>query len=193
MKKTIQLPLDRRKALEYLRDNLEGTNTLSTAVCQHLDFDKGNFYALVPEDLPEKQIYEFKQGGIGKADKSLIVDLNFEKCRNEKSFTCVFDDVDATYAPSYNWPVFSKFGVHFQKEVYYLLNEKDFYKQNFQKCFSISDTIWHSLCVVSKLKHSRKEEKSLSKKDLITIAKAAEMICLLAYDAESYIFWEKGS
>ncbi len=191
MNEIIKLLLDKHKALLYLRDNLEGTNTLSTAVCQHLDFDKGNFYALVPEDLPEKQIYEFKQGGIRGQGRIPIIDVLLEKFLHEQSLICLFDDGIDTYTPSYDWPLFSEFGVHYSNEIYYLLTNKEFSQENLNECFKTSNVTWHSLCVVSKLKHSRKEEKSISKKDLITIAKAAEMICLLAYDAESYIFWEK--
>ncbi len=46
--------LDSDRLMSYLQDNLENTNALSTAIFKHIEFKKGNFYALFNKEIKEE-------------------------------------------------------------------------------------------------------------------------------------------
>jgi hypothetical protein len=54
-----------------------------------------------------------------------------------------------------------------------------------------SNTIWHSLCVVSKTSFLPAPDRGIQEGEIIHLAKCAELILIGAYDGEGYVFWQK--
>ncbi len=186
-----QYVLDFQKTLTYLQDNLEGTNSLSSAVCNFVNFEQGNFYTILRHDIEPDHLHAFKAGGIKGNFKKKVFDLVFEELQTEENFIAVFDDVDATYTPSYEWFLYSDIGVHHNEEVYYTLSKEKASKKIIEEAFNASNAIWHSLCVVSASSIPLNQGQSLPYLFFAEIAKNASLIVLSAYDEEGFIFWEK--
>lgn len=191
MLKLRQYLLNFSETLSYFRENLEGTNALSSAVLKYVNFEEGKFSTILYEDITHQQLYGFKWGGVGVGIKKEVERIVFSKLKKSTDFSCIFDDVDATYTPSYSWSLFSKFGVHYENEVYYVLSDQEASQDIMQQCFQASNAIWHSLSVLSKFSICRRETRSITESEIIDFAKMAELIVVGAYDEEGYIFWEK--
>ncbi len=183
--------LDLSKTLAYLQDNLSGTNLLSSEICKLVEFKNGVFYTLLPKNLTDEQLYGFKWGGLGGNVREKVVDLLFHQLQNNPELLCIFDDIDGTYTPSYDEESFLQTGVHFEDQIYYLVDKKNASKEFLGECLQTSNAFWHSLCVLSNVRFIRPDDRSITQSEMSSFAKGAEMIFLGAYDGEGYICWEK--
>ena len=183
--------LDSVKTLQYVKDSLEGANCLSSVVCDIIKFEDGIFYTFLPENVTKEQLYGFKWGGIKEDVREKIVDIIFSGLQNEDELICIFDDVDGTYRPSYDEKSFMHSGVHFEDQIYYLADKKIGSKEFLIDCFRTSNAYWHSLCVLSNIKFVRPNDLSITKSEMISFVKGAQMIFFGAYDGEGYIVWKK--
>jgi hypothetical protein len=191
MKKLNEHLLDASKALAYFQDNLQGANALSSALCKYVQFEKGRFYSILPQDVTDAQLYGFKWGGIGGKFRNQVIEILFNKVQNNKQLGCIFDDVNATYTPSYNWSLFSQIGIHYLDEVYYIALGAEVSKVLLEEGLKASDATWHALCVLTTADLIRREDRSITESEIVAFAKGARMIVLGAYDAEGYVCWEK--
>ena len=185
--------LDSLKTLEYIKWHLEELNLLSESVLEFTPFERGEFFTYLNEGIEEKQLYGFKYGGVAKGVGEKILILLENSMKNNFKCICIFDDFEEEYKISDNWELFQKIGVHYHKEIYYLIEDKEKNEQLIKEALQASDVIWHSLCVLSRYPYIRNKDQIISKEELEQIAKNAEIILVLAYDAESYIIWKKNS
>lgn len=183
--------LDSSKALIYLQENLEETNALSSAIFKYVNFEKGVFYTILQENITNKQLYGFRWGGVGGGIRNRVCDILFTELHDNSRFTCIFDDVNGTYEPSYDEPSFLKVGAHYKDEIYYIIERKEASKDFLIECLRTSNACWHSLCVLSKKTYSRNKDLSITETDIIDFAKTSDLILIGAYDGEGYIFWKR--
>lgn len=188
-----QYLLEFSKAIAYFQYNLDGTNTLSSAVCKYVQFEKGTFYTILRANLSEEQLYGFRWGGIGGSSREKVVNILLKKSLGNPKVHLIFDDVDATYSPSYEWSLFSDFGVHYDEEVYYIISGQGVSKDLLNQGLNATAAIWHALCVLSDVDFSRGTDQSIKESEIVNFAKGAQMIVVGAYDGEGYVCWEKNN
>jgi len=192
MGQLVRYSLDPEYMLEYIHWNLKSGNALSKAVLKYVMFSKGEFFTYLKNGLTQSVVNQPRNIHVGSKVKEKIVDVLFEELTGCKDYICIFDDHEEDYKEEGNWDLYSKVGVHYNKEMYYMIESDESNKDIIMDCLKASDIIWHSLCVVSKYSYKKNESRSISKEELEDIAKNAEMILLLAYDSEGYIVWQKG-
>lgn len=156
-----------------------------------MEFKKGFFYTFLPQNLTENVLYGFKWGGVGGAITEKIVDVLFYELQNKPKLMGIFDDVDGTYTPLYDEKTFVETGVHFDDQIYYLVNKKNASKELLRECLQTSNAFWHSLCVLSNTQFDKPDDRSITETQLKSFAKQATMILFGAYDGEGYICWER--
>ncbi len=191
MGQLVRYSLDPEYMLEYIHWNLEKGNTLSKAVLKHVMFGKGEFFTYLKNGLTESVVNQPRNIHVGSRVKEKMVDVLFEELTGFKNYICIFDDHEEDYKEEGNWELYNKIGVHYNKEMYYMIQSNEINKDIIMDCLKASDIIWHSLCIVSKYPYKKNKYQSISREELEDIARNAEMILLLAYDAEGYIIWKK--
>lgn len=210
MKQLYKKEIDFNTTLEYVLDNLNNVNALSTELLNLLDFQSGYFFILLPRDANYKQIYQFKEGGIlpqNPLEKyfnnghlstySWIPDIDeelseliFKEIESKPYFSCLIDKVTGTANDVYYVTFSDSNPLFYEEEVYFLLNKNNVSKSVVSKCLKASTSFWHSLSIFTTA-------------DLVNVTKAitlekikevnlkTELIMIGAYDGEGYIFWEK--
>jgi hypothetical protein len=191
MVKLIEYILNREKSLKYINWNFENANALCQSVMECTPFEKGDFSTFLREGLGEEELSQLRRGHVGGGVKERITEWLLEENQQKDELLTIFDLDDADYKEEKTGGLFSKLGVHFDNEVYYLLSNEDVTKHNIRDCLYESDIIWHSLCIVSKYPYKRNKDQSITKEELEQIAKNAMIILVLAYDGEGYIIWKR--
>jgi hypothetical protein len=184
--------LDHAVTLNYLKTHLEGLNLLSNNILNLTPFNEGIFFTNLAEGVSKEAIHNFKNGcsksdGIQKKAAALmqkqlsLLDVGL----------CIFDDYDQDYKQDSLWDLFNRVGVHYGKEMYYLVKGKRISTRLLLECFQAGDCIWHSLIVLSRTHFIEKKDKNITEDEMKQIAKTAQYVLLRAYDQEGYIIWEK--
>lgn len=107
--------LNPARALLYINYNFKGTNALSDEILNLINFEKGSFFALLPNDAHIEKILEFKTGGIlsqnpiqeccisgKKSYYSITPTIREESPKRilkeikQKELNCIFDDVNSS-------------------------------------------------------------------------------------------------
>lgn len=202
--------LDFQPALEYIQDDFENTNALSSELLNSIDFKQGTFFTLLPSDANLKGLYDFKSGGIlpqfpeetqfinGHISTfSWIPNINDEisewiinQLRSQKNLSCVIDKV--TGAPSGAlYQYYSEVNpLCYNQEVYFHLSNDTLTKEALLKCMKASTSFWHSLCLLTTA-NLHNVTKTLTIDKIKEICSGTTLIMVGAYDGEGYIFWEK--
>jgi len=212
MRKLMNYRLDFSKTLDYFKDRMNGGNCLNNILLENIDLNKGSFFVLLPKKHNHNHLYDFKYGGIlpsNPIEDIYITSLNStfkgEKINSiaieiasyihkiitfNNNFTCIFDDVNSTYSENDYDPVFLSHGVHYKKEVYYVVTKAGSSAELIHKCLRYSNAFWHSLGVIidKKIDFIKKE---ISLQNLQDICENVKIIFVGAYDGEGYVFWEK--
>jgi len=184
--------LNNNAALKYIDWNLANGNALCNCVLNNVCFENGSFFTYLKEGLTEEKVNNFFSIHVGVNTKEMIGKWLHEVGAKDNSLILIFDEDDARVEESIKEELFCRVGAYHGDEVFYLLENNSKSLKNIRDCLQASDIIWHSLCIVSKYSYKKNESRSISKEELEDIAKNAEMILLLAYDAEGYIIWQKG-
>lgn len=190
MNTLIRYELDHDIAQDYFRGNLENTNILSNKVLKLINTSSGRFFTILPVNINFKNIYEFQTGGIATGVRDYVKLYIQEKLKIEKNKCCIFDDFTTEYYPGYKDPLFVSNGFFFNEEIYYLVTQTDA-PTIIDQCFIASNTIWHSLCLITEINLSLKVDKQLILKELENIISNASLLILGAYDGEGYVCWER--
>lgn len=183
--------LNSASAYTYFQYSLADTNALSSSLINLVNFKRGNFFTILPEEVDLREIGKFKCGGIAKGVRDQVSSFVIGQLLINSKLSCIFDDVTSTHRLGYNDPLFLSYGLTHEKEIYYLVTQKTASTQLINQCFYASNAIWHSLCVLSEINFTNNIEKKLSSKDIEYICLKAHLIIVGAYDGEGYIFWEK--
>jgi hypothetical protein len=192
MKKTKKIILKRSKVLNYFNFNLNNANRLSSEVL-HVIFDSGFFFTLLPEDVKDELVHNFDLGGIAEGMRDLEESQIYEKMKANQRLTCVFDDFENEYPKGSTGNLFVKCGFYCKNEIYYTLNNKTTSREILSDCFLASNTIWHSLCLLTETDLTDFLHKEITDDKIKEICTKAQLIMICAYDGEGYVFWEKDS
>ena len=191
MTKLKKYELNNELAYQYYRECLEGTNELSNEIVSSIDFKSGTFFTFLNDNIDHKNLYEFSYGGVAKNGRNKVRDLILAAVRNNEPITAIFDAYNHEYIKEYDEPLFMQFGMYYENEVYYTLVKETVSPEIVDECLYFSNTFWHSLCVLSEV-HLNLNEKKLSREQIKDICLKTKLVIVGAYDAESYVFWERG-
>jgi hypothetical protein len=169
---------------------LKDTNKLSDSVISFLKFESGDFFALLTEKSKIEDINEFNIGGKTSCLRNDVGEFIFKLLKSNKNISCIFDDFNSDIKNIEGDLLFNLNGVCCGSEIYYVINENANQDLVIQ-CLRRSNTVWHSLCILSVIKF-KEHKKSITRDDMEEICLNAKLIMIGAYDAESYIVWEKG-
>lgn len=200
-------------ALKFFKDNLSKTNTLSDELLKEINFEKGYFFTMLPDDAHSENLYDFTVGILPenqpqeyfinnkRATYSEIPTIREEtselisKYINEKKqLKCVFDDVNCNAKKEMSLDdFFQHYRLKYKDEVYLLLNHAFISKTTILQCLRHSNAIWHSLCVLTSCSFKDVSNRELSLEKIKEICLKTEMVIIGAYDGEGYLFWKKNS
>ncbi len=208
MNRLIKHSLDKEKAHIHVKHILDNANTLSNEVLKNIDLTKGNFFTLLPPEADLTRIYEFKWGGIlpqypdipfdendpSSGTYSAIPTIDFDlalliegELEKNSDLVCLFDDVIRYTKEVSHLDFFQNYGLSFGKEVYYLL-DVDSAKENLLEAIKKSNAFWHSLCLLTCFKPN---ENVLNVNEMKRLSRQTLLLFVVAYDSESYVFWER--
>ena len=183
--------LNFRQAYDFLSDNLSGVNLFCDLILKNIDFQKGSFFTILPSETNEENIHQFKIGGIATGVRNFTRGYVYKSLMMNKNLSFVIDSYNETFEEGYDTPLFQLHGYSYKNELYYILNESDVSKDAVTSCFQASDTIWHSLSVLTNFQVNIPPNATLHEQDLNKIVDNTELIITQAYDQEGYIFWRK--
>lgn len=205
-----KIELDFEKSLLFMKNNLEGGNTLSMELLKSIDFQKGKFFTLLPDTANSNQLYAFREAGILPATpaKRYVMDdsnatysaiptiqkdvVPLLSQHIHHGMTCVFEDVlttiESTHLSFFNE---SNSLYNYKSEVYYKVNENVYRNDIIKKCLEESNAFWHSLCVITTWSTKDLKCTKLSSETIKEICLKTQVVMLGAYDGEGYVFWER--
>ncbi|WP_068471236.1 hypothetical protein [Candidatus Protochlamydia phocaeensis] len=209
MKRLNKNLLDFDLTWEYVQDNLDKTNVISSELLSTINFKKGYFFTLLPDDANLQAIHKFNYGGILPQNpiqeyfvdghratfsikKSVREELSLiilKEINAHTNLSCIFDDVNFYADELIGYYLFDKYGLSYEKEAYYLLKNNEISLDLINECLRVSNASWHSLCLLTSA-DLNKTIKILTFEKVKEICLATELIILGAYDAEGYVFWE---
>jgi hypothetical protein len=216
MKKLNKHILNFELAQRYVKDTLIDVNVLSEELLNALDFKNGHFFTLLPEDANLENLYKFTAYGIlpqtpeieylvneQKASYSEIptvdeevADFILKTVQSNAKFSCIFDDFEATTTEilelsNLNSNNFYSHSFFYEKEVYYLIENKTLSQELIEKGLMVSNTFWHSLCILTEVSLKNLKNKCLSLEKIREVCEKTKMIMVGAYDREGFVFWEE--
>lgn len=197
------------KSWEYVQDDLDKTNLLSSEILGNVNFKNGRFFTLLPNNANLDEIHNFRSGWIlppnpiqeylvnGSTAKFSVkknilddlIPLMLEIIISHPHLSYFIDKVTGTANKIYYETYAECNPLFFQTEVYFLLNKANSSLESIHKCLRASTSFWHSLCVGTTADLPNVSAISLEKMKEICLA--TELIMVGAYDGEGYIFWEK--
>ncbi len=181
--------LDHDLAFAYFKENLEGTNTISSALMSIIDFKKGKFFTWLRSDINNQHIHEFKIGGTISYVRKWAQTMILDNLLQDSEIYCIFDDSTSSLPDMRKDDLFINYGLIYKNEVYYFLNKNTATVQNVTDCFYASNAIWHSLCILIRTNFKAPHDRKLSQENIREFCENAELILVGAYDAEGYVFW----
>lgn len=181
--------LDSKKALDYFERHLKSVNKLSDLAISTLNINSGQFFALLPEGTAIEEVHEFDIGGKATQSRDFVGAFLESLLKSNKALSCIFDDFNADLKDGEKNDLYQSNGFHYKSEVYYSIREP-FNYDIIKKCLRYSNAIWHSLCIITEFKLNKKN-KDVTENELKLICESAVLVIIGAYDAESYVVWEK--
>ncbi len=191
-------------AWPYFKDHIEWGNSLSRFLIEKIDFKKGHFFTILPEDAQIENIEDLRSGGIllqpplkkspsNKGYWQLIpttVDSMTEfikKCLKQNNRRYGLAE-DVCYGPNDKLVIESTVEyLLYDKEVYYFLQKK-LSKEEIKKTIRRANATYHLLIVLCE--GEKFNNKGLQFSNFEQIARDAIYIIGSAYDRESYIVWK---
>jgi hypothetical protein len=210
MKRLNKHKLDFESAYEYIKDNLDKVNALSAELLKLVNFKNGHFFTLLPDNANFERIYDFEWGGVlppnpieecivngHKSTYSIKNSINDElsplilkEIKSKYELSCVFDKVSGTPSNAYYIYYSDAHPLFNEKEVYFLIEQKNISIDVLLKCLRASTSFWHSLCVFTTADFNGVTE-TLSLEKIKEICLKTQLVMVGAYDGEGYLFWEK--
>ena len=92
--------------------------SLSRFVLETTLFSKGEFFTYLKNDLLEKKLYEFSNGGVGSRNKDIYINLVHQELISSNGGCCFFDCIDQDYNPSSPPNLTNKIEIHYQNAFY---------------------------------------------------------------------------
>ena len=191
-------------AWPYFKDHIESGNTLSRFLIEKINFEKGHFFTILPEDAEIENIENLRSGGIlpqppliktpGRkgyiqriptTDESMTDFIKKFLEQNDSRYGLV---EEVNYGPNDKMIIESTVDyLLYDEEVYYFL-QKHLPSEEIKTTIRGANAFYHLLIVLAegeKFNHD-----GLQYSDFEQIASDAIYIIGSAYDAESYIVWK---
>lgn len=203
--------LEFKKTFPYFVEHIGCGKTLSKTIVNNIDFNKGNFFTILPIDVEIDRLYNFQYGGIitpipygnetykieGFAEEfhplevitmdsecsEFILEYLKKSIDNFAIFENYISEINDPYVKIENVDI-----IPLKKEIYYYLDKNNSLEEIY-KTIRKSTQVWHSLIVLSKIIDKKLE--NLNFKNLLKIIKHTKFLITSAYDGEAHIFWEK--
>ena len=192
MIKIVKKNLIFKKTLPYFKETINSGNALSDGVLELVCFDRGEFYGYYPEDAPEDKIYDFQYSYTPSASVSDFVYSSIYKLvKNNSANICIFDDFNCNRETVSEYDFFEAYGRYINQEIYYILDNSSSTIPNIEQAYNDSDTLWHSLGIISETNVSNGTNKELSAEEVKNICLNAKHIFVTAYDGEGCVFWKR--
>lgn len=185
------LKLSYEPCLEYLKDTLSDTTALASKILSLMDLKKGFFFTFLPSKTNFSLAAQFNISGIAKGVREQIPSMLINKLQEYDPLCCIFDNISEVFSSKYKSKLFSKCGLFYREEIYYLINKENISLELIKECLQNSNAIWHSLCVVSKLELKINSNRNVLIQEIDQIILNTSMLIVGAYDGEGYLFWEK--
>ncbi len=185
--------LNASSAIKYFERKLNISNALSKQMLVAITSRKGRFFTILPDCIDLNRIYDFDSGGIATGVRERTEIIILKNLNGNNTFYCVFDDVSSGYNELNENELFISVGANYLNEIYYVVGAKEVSRELLSDCFSYSDAIWHSLCIVTGADCSKIIDKKLDLKNIEDICVDATLVVIGAYDGEGYVFWEPSS
>lgn len=182
--------LDPSLTYEYFCDYFKDVNELSTKLLKTIDFKNGMFFTFLCDDIDKNQLYQFEYGGVASCVKQKTFDLVLKLVKIYPDISAVFDNFNGEFSEDLKEPLFLECGFHYKNEVYHVVNKETVTQDNLQLCFYVSNAIWHSLCVLSKIAFNF-NDRELTDDQIKNICANTQLILVGAYDDESFVFWKR--
>jgi hypothetical protein len=182
--------LNPQKTMRFFEKSLKEVNKISDSILAVLKTQPGDFYSFLPEHCQIDEIHEFDSGGKTRCLRLEVGGYLSDLLKSDKTLSCVFDDFNADFPVPESDDFYKKHGFHYENQVYYFVRS-GVEDEVIIRCLRYSGTNWHSLCVVSDVSEIELVGKSISEKAIDEICANAVFVMIEAYDAESYISWEK--
>lgn len=210
IRKLKKYDLDFKVTYDYFSSILKDGNTLSFTLLKIIDFNRGNFFTLLPEEANLPRIYQFSYGGIISPKdvgykpvyvknlqkkftplyvhtlKEELVDFINDFLNKNQNFICLFEDV---LKKSSDRDLLDEYKMFYEREVYYLVDY--FHKTNeiISKILFESEEVWHFVSIITEVKNVI--EKELTINTIEQMIQNIKLIIIGAYDGEGYVFWER--
>ena len=207
MKKLYKHVLEYAKTFEFVTKSLNETNALSAELLQIIRSRKGEFFTLLPEDADLGRIYLFDsyilkqnpqirsrtQGGKYQLIPTIREEMYHYlsiKMKESVGLVSVFDAFNLQFGCEDHTGFFEHFGHHYRSEIYYFVDASNFSAEVVQECLRISNVIWHSLCILTRVTSEYVLCKEIDFKQIQNMCAQVQLAVIGAYDGEGYIFWE---
>jgi hypothetical protein len=211
MRELYRYELEYDRVWKYIQSTIDQANALSSALLKLINFEKGTFFTLLPEDANNERLYEFEAGLIlhqnptenylinGKEASYTktpkmdgeVAEFILNKLNSDHSLACLFDDVTRHATDKYHMELFRDFGKNHEMQVYYFINNKYATIELITACLQKSCSFWHSLCILFENTIDFSDNKKISLTEIDAICINIKLIIIGAYDGEGYIFWER--
>lgn len=201
-------PLKFEEALTYVIAQLEDGHTLAKKILRHLDFNQGNFFALIHSSANKTKIHEFKSGGIlelnpleqvafqghlysGRKKSHSVGQLSqYLKHALKPQEFCLFEDLihhhSDPIAPDIKEHIF-----YIEEELYLYLTENEFSETIAKKIIEFVNAQWYYMNIISNSGFDLKQ--TITAEQLEKIAMQTTVLVIGAYDMEGFVLWEKWS
>ncbi|GEM_PF-6728412 len=208
MKQIVEIPLDRR-AISHFQKRLE-YGAISKLLLKGVDLEKGSIIALLPNGLTESEVYDFEGGGkVGEirkveyygqiiapketTDKILSLNL-FQVSNSYGTFSLLFEDVlrdenGAAFQSKYKpYGQFLKYG----EQLYHYFHSQSISAEGLERAIKAANAIWHFMAVLSVTPLQGADTIfTVNSTEMDIFIDGVQLICVGAYDGESYLIWRK--
>lgn len=215
IKKLIRHNLDYKKAILYAKDQLKIDHVLSREL-NLLNFEKGQFFTLLPKDADINRIYDFFDGLILPQNETKLQmdkitrkvkgyytliptledEVSFlisEEVKQKNNYVVIFEDVQQELT-SPHIEFFHQFGFSCFNQMYYFLTNVNASPSMIYEAMREVDAIWHQLFIVTEVEsefiNQFKPGQEITADVLQKFVSNIRLLVLGAYDGEGYFFWE---
>lgn len=173
----------------YVKKTLEDSNTLSEILLASIDFEAGQFFVYLPENIEASDLYNFGNGGVSSNSYREIAHIIFENIQENTNVSCIIDDVIRSPSDK-NIGSFGAVNLFHQDEVYHLITYSLAKVENILKCLHETDALWHSLCILTEADFISVDSSELTKEKIKEACLKTKVVIVGAYDGEGYVFWK---
>lgn len=201
--------LDYDVIYSYFKEHLEEGKTLANVILKKNNFSKGFFYTILPENAHFERIDLFKYGGIIPQEKEKRSIDFFGKRAIYQELTSTRDNMiqiieqylnqnregkiileDILRYKGEKFTLIENVNLSFyNKEVYYVLSYSNS-KHEIAEAINKAENVWHFIAILIPKQIEIPQE--FDDSTLSQLSSHIEAMIIVAYDGESFIFWEKG-